>query len=91
VTSPVRAVDRLAQRDRLEHHRHEADLDRLLLVTGPAVEALARIGPDALSLLEQAVDAFASCCQPLASSVIERRMSAASAWSKPPAAADARA
>src|SRR6188472_2833442 len=45
----VRAVDGLAQRDGLEHHHHEADVD--LLVGRLAVETLARVGLDALRLL----------------------------------------
>ena len=54
--APVRAVDGLAQRDGLEHHRHEADVDRLLVVEGRATEALGGIGLDLLGLLEQALD-----------------------------------
>src|SRR3954447_26090360 len=49
----VGAVERLAERDGLEHHHHEADVD-LVLVRSPAVETLARVGLDALRLLVEA-------------------------------------
>src|SRR6478672_3786416 len=51
----VGAVDRLAQRDGLEHHRHEADVDGLLLVAGRATEALGGVGLDLLGLIEEAL------------------------------------
>src|SRR6476469_9108926 len=42
--------------DGLEHHRHEADVDGLLLVEGRATEALGGVGLDLLGLIEEALD-----------------------------------
>ena len=38
--APVAPVDRLAQRDGLEHHHHEADVDLLRLASDLVVDAV---------------------------------------------------